>query len=31
MKYAELFIPVFGEATVKKMFSKPWVVREEGL
>lgn len=31
MKYAEPLIPVFGEDIVKKMFSKPWTVREEGL
>lgn len=31
MKYAEALIPVFGEEAVKKMFSRPWVVREEGL
>jgi hypothetical protein len=31
MKYAEPLIPIFGEDTVKKMFSKPWVIREEGL
>jgi len=31
MKYAEHLIPVFGEEIVKKMFSKPWAIREEGL
>ena len=31
MKYAEPLIPVFGEEVVKKMFSRPWVSREEGL
>jgi len=31
MKYAEVLIPYFGEDTVKKMFSKPWASREEGL
>jgi hypothetical protein len=31
MKYAEALIPVFGEDVVKKMFSRPWAVREEGL
>jgi len=31
MKYAEILIPVFGEDIVKKMFSKPWTMREEGL
>mmetsp|Transcript_19684 Transcript_19684/g.14423 ORF Transcript_19684/g.14423 Transcript_19684/m.14423 type:complete len:91 (-) Transcript_19684:176-448(-) len=31
MKYAEPLIPVFGEEVVKKMFSRPWGVREEGL
>lgn len=31
MKYAEVLIPYFGEETVKKMFSKPWAAREEGL
>ena len=31
MKYAEVLIPVFGEDIVKKMFSKAWTVRDEGL
>jgi hypothetical protein len=31
MKYAESLIPVFGEEIVKKMFSRPWAVRDEGL
>jgi hypothetical protein len=31
MKYAESLIPIFGEDIVKKMFSKPWSVRDEGL
>ena len=31
MKYAESLIPVFGEDVVKKMFSKPWAIRDEGL
>ena len=31
MKYAEQLIPYFGEETVKKMFQKAWVTREEGL
>ena len=31
MKYAEVLIPVFGEDIVKKMFSRPWAIREEGL
>lgn len=31
MKYAEPLIPVFGEEVVKKMFSKPWATRDEGL
>ena len=31
MKYAESLLPVFGEETVKKMFSRPWALREEGL
>ena len=31
MKYAESLIPVFGEDIVKKMFSRPWAVRDEGL
>jgi hypothetical protein len=31
MKYAEALIPVFGEEVVKKMFSRPWAIREEGL
>ena len=31
MKYAEPLIPIFGEGIIKKMFSKPWVTREEGL
>jgi hypothetical protein len=31
MKYAEALIPVFGEDVVKKMFSRPWPTREEGL
>lgn len=31
MKYAEQLIPVFGEDIVKKMFSRPWAIREEGL
>ena len=31
MKYAEALIPAFGEETVKKMFSRPWTLREEGL
>lgn len=31
MKYAEALIPVFGEEAVKKMFSKPWALRDEGL
>jgi hypothetical protein len=31
MKYAEILIPVFGEEVVKKMFSKSWPTREEGL
>lgn len=31
MKYAEILIPVFGEDIIKKMFSKPWAIREEGL
>ena len=31
MKYAEPLIPVIGEEIVKKMFSRPWAVREEGL
>jgi hypothetical protein len=24
-------IPVFGEEVVKKMFSRPWAIRDEGL
>jgi hypothetical protein len=31
MKYAEALIPVFGEEVVKKMFSRPWALRDEGL
>ena len=31
MKYAEQLIPIFGEDVVKKMFSRPWAIREEGL
>jgi hypothetical protein len=31
MKYAEPLIPAFGEDVVKKMFSRPWAIREEGL
>lgn len=31
MMYAEALIPVFGEDIVKKMFSRPWAIREEGL
>jgi len=31
MKYAEALIPVFGDAIVKKMFSRPWALRDEGL
>ena len=31
MKNAEGLIPIFGEDVVKKMFSRPWVTREEGL
>lgn len=31
MKYAEALIPVFGEDVVKKMFSRPWAIRDEGL
>lgn len=31
MKYAEQLIPVFGENVVKKMFSRPWAARDEGL
>lgn len=31
MKYAEVLIPVFGEDVVKKMFSRPWALRDEGL
>lgn len=31
MKYAEPLIPIFGESVVKKMFSRPWQAREEGL
>ena len=31
MKYAEALIPVFGEEIIKKMFSRPWPMREEGL
>ena len=31
MKYAEALIPVFGEDVVKKMFSRPCAVRDEGL
>ncbi|CDW88088.1 centrosomal protein of 104 kda [Stylonychia lemnae] len=31
MKYAEALIPIFGDATVKKMFSRPWALRDEGL
>jgi hypothetical protein len=31
MKYAEPLLPVFGDEVVKKMFSKPWAIREEGL
>lgn len=31
MKYAESLLPVFGEEIVKKMFSKPWAIRDEGL
>ena len=31
MKNAESLIPIFGEDVVKKMFSRPWAIREEGL
>ena len=31
MKYAESLIPIFGEDVVKKMFSRPWATRDEGL
>lgn len=31
MAYAEGLIPVFGEEVVKKMFSRSWKIREEGL
>ncbi len=31
MKYAEPLIPILGEEVVKKMFSRPWTIREEGL
>ena len=31
MKYAESLIPIFGEGVVKKMFSRPWTTRDEGL
>jgi hypothetical protein len=31
MKYAEALIPVFGEEVVRKMFSRPWATRDEGL
>lgn len=31
MKNAEALIPVFGEETVKKMYQRAWVTREEGL
>lgn len=31
MKYAESLIPIFGEDVVKKMFSRPWALRDEGL
>ena len=31
MKYAESLLPIFGEEVVKKMFSKPWAIRDEGL
>ena len=31
MKYAEALIPIFGEDVVKKMFSRPWAIRDEGL
>jgi len=31
MKYAEALIPIFGEDIVKKMFSRPWAIRDEGL
>jgi hypothetical protein len=31
MKYAEPLFPIFGEPMVKKMFSKIWAARDEGL
>ncbi len=31
MKYAEVLIPVFGEAIIKKLFAKAWATRDEGL
>ena len=31
MNYAEGLIPIFGEDVIKKVFSRPWAVREEGL
>ena len=31
MKYAEQLLPLFGEDVVKKMFARPWAIREEGL
>ena len=31
MKYAEPLLPYFGEEVVKKIFSRPWAVREEGM
>lgn len=31
MKYAEVLIPVFGEAIIKKLFAKAWSTRDEGL
>jgi hypothetical protein len=31
MKNAESLIPIFGEEVVKKMFSRPWALRDEGL
>jgi hypothetical protein len=31
MKYAEPLIPIFGDEMVKKIFSKSWPTRDEGL
>jgi hypothetical protein len=31
MKYAEPLMPIFGEEMVRKMYSKSWPTRDEGL